>query len=1150
MRANIVFVFIFFLVLRPASLQAQNKINIQEKDISPKKAFKMIFEQSGGYEYFYNKKVLKKGHNLSLSLNNANLEDALKVVCTDQPFTCVKREGRFYIEEITVTPRMEDTSSRISVRGFIVNEYNEAVSGIKIREVGNINNIIVSSPNGRFYLNGVDPTGFLEVFGVFIDTVYVPVQNRGFIPILVKYRGSLPEVTIRANTGYQHIQVPRATGSFGILGEMINGYANIVQTMTGNSLGLLGVTNKTAGINQPTYFTLGPRVTIHGNPDPLLVLNNFAYQGRITDINPQDIESIVFLKDAAAAAIWGARAGNGVITLTTKAGQFKHSPHFSFDAFATVGSEPDAYYGNVMSANDRIDVDTYWFGHQNYRALDKLISPAFSPVVELLIKNRKGSVSDDQLEETLKDWRLQDNRKDKETYYYRKSYFRNLSLNLSGGGKQFAYFVSGSYLDGFPELYHSFEQRKTATFSGQYQPHEKKFGLSTNISYTNHEQRNTDAVVDVVPPYARLADQNGDPLSFPFLRRQPYIDTIVPKHNLLPWNYYPLNEFRLRDKTTKDENLRIQFSGTAKIFKKMLPGLEASFYTQYQLVSASIRDLRNKHSYYVRDMVNSFTQPSDNKRPIEWGHILEKVQNKNTITDYRFQLNYLKTWFNQNQLTLITGTDKMRVKGEVTPNLVYNYDASRPNGQTNVDYNTAFTMLYNSSSLQRIPTAPRSRTFLNSFRSYYAIGNVSLKNQYHFSASARIDQSNMFGSKFKDNTIPLFSSGFAWNISSASFYQWHRILEILKFRASIGTTGNVPVNVAMYPSYTEEGYNANGDRMAIANNPPLASTKWEKVLTMNVGTDFRFKNNFLSGTLDWYRKNARDLLAYQPFDATTGNSSLTGNVASMRTDNIDLTVYSQNINRRFQWHTRFLFSFLKEKVTETKDPLREAWQYCDQRYLSIVPGKPLYGIYSFRYGGTDTATGNPIGYQDGSHSYDYSSIVKSRGYNTLRYHGRSSPAVFGSIGNEFTWRQFMLSVLVTYKLGYFYRRPSIDYDAVFKGASPPGSGDIEQRWQFPGQKTNVPSMIYPNNKDRDFLYNYSEALIQKADHFRLYNIAFSYDIKKELLASLGLATCTLYINASNLGILWRAGDKKIDPDQITGYPATKQFSFGIKGHFR
>jgi hypothetical protein len=353
----------------------------------------------------------------------------------------------------------------------------------------------------------------------------------------------------------------------------------------------------------------------------------------------------------------------------------------------------------------------------------------------------------------------------------------------------------------------------------------------------------------------------------------------------------------------------------------------------------------------------------------------------------------------------------------------------------------------------------------------------------------------------------------------------------------------------MYPSYTDAGYNANGDRMAIANNPPLASTKWEKVLTMNLGADFRFKNNFLSGTLNWYRKNAQDLLAYQSFDGTTGNSSVTGNVASMLTDNIDLTLYSQNISRKFQWNSSLLFSFIKEKVTASQDPLQEAWKYCDQRYQTIVPGKPLYGIYSFRYAGTDKITGDPIGYYEDKPSTTYGAIVETRGYNTLRYHGRSSPSIFGSIGNEFTWRGLMLSVLVTYKLGYYYRRPSINYDAVFQGASPPGSGDFAQRWR-PDQDSNIPSMVYPNDKNRDFLFNYSEYLVQKADHIRLYNVQFSYDIKKELLARLGLGACTLYINASNLGILWRAGDKTIDPDQITGYPAGKQFSFGLKGHIR
>ncbi len=1143
-------VFILSLIVHPFALQAQKKINIHDQDISPKRAIKTISKQSG-YQFIIKPKALKNAHNLPLFLTDANLKEALEVLSKDQPFTCRVEKDCIYIEPRTENSTKQIPSSLITVHGLIHNEYNEVAYGVKIRVAGT-NDTTTSNATGRFRLDGVNPIAYLEVTGVLIDTVLIPVQNRTFIPIATKYKaGNLTQVTVQANTGYQSIQIQRATGSFWVLGQMINGSSNITQTMIGRTPGFLGVTNKTEGINQPTYFTLGARVTIHGNPNPLIIVDNFIYHGRITDINPMDIESIVFLKDADAAAIWGSRAGSGAIVITTKSGQYGHLPHFSFDAFTTIGSEPDAFYGNIMSAGDRIDTDILWFNNQNYRALDKLKFPAFSPVIELLIQNQKGTVSIDQLNETLNKWRLQDNRKDKDTYYYRKSYSRNLSLNLSGGGKQFTYFLSGSYLDGFPEIHHSYEQRKTATVALQSRPFEN-ISLSTNLSYNSYEERNTHPIDDVTSPYAQYTNQNGSPVDFPFLRRNAFTDTIVKKLNLLPWNYSQLTEFALRDQSRKNENLRVQISGTAKILPKLFNGLEALFYTQYQVSSSSIRELKNKHSQYVRDKVNSFTQPgpNGNKLPIEWGHILETTIHKNSITDYRFLLNYYKTWPNQNNLTFLIGTDKMHVKGEIVPRLIYNYEESRPNGQTNIDYDTPFPMLYNSDSRERIPAAPRGRTFLNSFRSYYAIANTSIKNQYYFSASARIDQSNLFGSKFHDNTLPLFSCGFAWSISSASFYKWQKILEILKFRSTIGTTGNVPADVAMYPSYTDAGYNINGDRMAIANNPPLSSTKWEKVLTLNLGADFQFKNKFLSGTLNWYRKDARDLLAYQPFDGTTGNSSVTANVAAMLSDNIDLTLYSQNIKGNFQWNSSFIFSFIKEKVTESKAPLKEAWEYCDQRYLTIVPEKPLYGVYSFKYAGTDKATGDPIGYHEDKQSTSFSPIVKMRGYNTLRYHGRSTPRMFGSIGNELTWSGMTLSVLVTYKLGYFYRRPSIDYDAVFKGASPPGSADIEHRWQSPGQETNVPSMIYTTNKDRDFLYNYSEVLVQKADHLRLYNIGFSYDLKKEPLVKFGLGACTLYVNASNLVILWRAGDKKIDPDQITGYPPARQFSFGIKGHFR
>jgi hypothetical protein len=191
--------------------------------------------------------------------------------------------------------------------------------------------------------------------------------------------------------------------------------------------------------------------------------------------------------------------------------------------------------------------------------------------------------------------------------------------------------------------------------------------------------------------------------------------------------------------------------------------------------------------------------------------------------------------------------------------------------------------------------------------------------------------------------------------------------------------------------------------------------------------------------------------------------------------------------------------------------------------------------------------GNPQGWLNGHVSEDYGSITNSSDLSNLLYKGPANPTVFGSVRNDFGWKRWGLSFNIVYKLGYYFRRSSINYYNLFQGSSP-GHPDYKRRWQYPGdeQRTYVPSLIYPADASRDLFYTNSEPLVEKGDHIRLQDIELSYKLQKKVLSRLPVQSIRFYLYANNIGLLWKANHQGIDPDNISDMPNPRTLALGIK----
>jgi len=411
--------------------------------------------------------------------------------------------------------------------------------------------------------------------------------------------------------------------------------------------------------------------------------------------------------------------------------------------------------------------------------------------------------------------------------------------------------------------------------------------------------------------------------------------------------------------------------------------------------------------------------------------------------------------------------------------------------------------------------------------------------------------------------VPIGSLGLSWLISREQFYgctKTSRWLPFLTLRATDGYNGNVDRSVS---AYTTANVNPAANNFGAINasiiNPPNADLRWEKIHVLNFGVDFSTRNDQFGGTAEYYLKTGLDLIGESPVDPTTGVTSFTGNTANIRDRGVDFTFHANNSFGAFRWNSILLFSYVRDKVTKYDQVQAAVNDYLGVGTLNPLAGHPLYSIYALRWEGLDHQTGDPKGLLNGTGqtpgqvTENYNAILFSPALSNLIYRGPVSPTYFGSWRNNLFWRQWGLSCNIIYKLGYVFRRTSINYTELFGGNSP-GHPDYDRRWQNPGDElhTNVPSLPIPNlssNGPRDDFFENSEVLVENGGLVRWQDVQLTYDLSRADHPKLPMQQLRVFLYANNLGILWKANHSGIDPDFVSTIPNPRTLALGVKASF-
>lgn len=1131
------------------------KISLSSSKTDLKTVLKEIKAQSN-YIFLYRDNVLKNARPVTVKFNQIEFKDALDKVFEGQPLTYSINENTITIQEKkqdTFLERVEATLAYIDIRGRVTDSTGLALSNASIRIKGS-KKAYVSDGEGKFSFSAeageevsISYTGYkVYVFTVAHDMGY---QNV----VLHEDPQALKEVVV--NTGYQRISKERSTGSFDYIdhkkfNEQVG--STILERLSAIASSV-AFNKSSAGGDPVTGITIRGISTINGGRTPLIVVDNFPYNGDLANLNPNSVESITILKDAAASSIWGAKAGNGVIVITTKKGKYDQKMNISVNSNFSVVTKPDLSSIRQISSSDFINLEKQLFdlGAYSRKENDLRNRPALSPVVELLIKARDHQISGSEANAQIDAMRKYDLRDQFSKYIYRQGLNQQHALNINGGSQNVAYNFLGGYDKSIDNL-DARSERITLTNENTFKPF-KNIELRIGLNFTQVNNTNGRPAYGSIggngypglPIYSRLGNIDGFSAAV-YRYRQPFIDTLGGG-KLLDWKYYPLEDYK---------HSTIRFNQMDLVFKTGVTyrfGEHLKFIFDYQLekqksIATNVNDLQ---SYYTRDKINYVTQiPADGSSlifPIPKGTIQNFSTPSLNSNQLRGQLNFDRTW-GKSAIVALAGGELRSVSTQIRNNGGYGYD---PNTSISipVDYVSYFPSIINGSGLP-ISSFDTSKDLLNRFVSIFANAAYTYGDKYSLSASARRDASNIFGATTNNRWKPLWSTGVAWDIGKESFYHFS-FLPYLKLRATYGYSGNVASNVIGVTTISYYGIDIYSQlpysNFLSFNNPDL---RWENIAMGNLGLDFSFKNGILSGSIEYYHKKTSDLYGPARVDYTTlPTAVVTKNVASTAAKGLDIQLKSKNIDREIKWFSELIFNWNKDRVLNYYKSDTTASQYAENS-AALSPGgsNAIYGIYSYPWAGLNPKTGDPQGYLNGQVSTDYTAIVNSS-YHTLIYKGPSSPRIYGSFSNTVIWKQFSLVVNIGYKLGYYFSRSSINYNNLVNNGV--GDPDYVNRWQKPGDetRTNVPSFQYPLNIDRDRFYAGSSALIDKADNIRLNYLTLNYSpVLPAAFKSWGLSVINVHFNASNLGLLWTVNKNGIDPDnQFVKSP--RQFSIGLNASF-
>ncbi len=1170
---------LMFLSLMQVSARSFGQITIHATNTPLNTVLDQIRTQTG-YVFLTSDIELGQYH-VNAELVNADIQTAMKALLWAHPlqYKIIDRTVVIKVKS-NATATAKTLEDKITVNGRIVDDKGNPLQGASVAVTESktkFRKATMTNDDGEFLLTNVPSNGILFITYLGYSPLSINLANAK-MPLEIKLNPqskTLEDVSVTYKTGYQQLSKDRATGSFVQIGQELlerTPSTNILDRIAYVTSGLYfdrkPSAPTTAMGERQTPFLIRGLSTINGNPHPLIVIDGFPYEETtmggsnfyltLNDLNPNDVAEVTILRDAAAASIWGAKAGNGVVVITTKKGRFNQPVSVNFTSNISVKEKENFDNMSVMSSADAVEAQTIIFNRGTYNPYDDSSPttrsfPVLPEVAEILLQTRKGNITQAEANALLAKLAATDMRDDVKRYLMQNALTQQYAFNLSGGSDKFSYYTSVGYDREKGTAIGNESSRLTVRSDNTYKA-TKNLTINAHINYTEAENRNNGfdymGLLNNSPLYTRIVDENGNPLAVAYKFRKTYADT-ASNPALRDWHYYPLTEQVNKDFRGKTMDVR-----TGVGVQYTLPaGFRFDANYQYHRITHETKNINGENSFYSRDFVNRFMGRTGTivTYPIQRGAIVNYNNNAENFWQARAQLNFNRN-FGKHEISSLAGVEMSQKNIDGLSDNLYGYNVETGLFQTYINYETIFPTQPTGGG-EQIPNGNNVSGSLRRQRNYFANASYTYNNRYTFSLSGRQDGANIYGVKANQQLSPFWSTGLLWNIAGESFYK-SALLPELKLRATYGFNGNYK-NASAFGTINFSNNASTGLTAAQLTQYPNPYMRWEKTRVLNLGLDFAFRNNRISGSLEAYQKDGIDLVGAVANDPTTGVANYSGNQATIRGRGLDLSLNTRNLTGAIKWNTNFQVSYNNNKVTAFEG------KYIAGQLLGggqPVIGRSLWGLYSYRWGGLD-ATGRPQGYLNDvitpiNTVMGYTGSTPNTKPEDLVYHGTSTPLYSGNMMNTVNWKSLSFSFNITFSFNYYFRRNSVNYNSLLPSNSSTYSGsithkDFAQRWKKAGDEafTQIPAMPTGSDFNLASFYANSSILVEKGDHIRLRDFRLGYDLSKT--RGLGfMKKSNLFFTVNNLGILWKANKLGLDPDYFaTEIPAAKTYVFGLQIQF-
>jgi TonB-linked SusC/RagA family outer membrane protein len=967
-----------------------------------------------------------------------------------------------------------------ALTGRITGTDGSAVPGVTVVERGTTNGVS-SDADGVFRL-AVQPGATLVISSVGYTTQTIAVGGRSSLNVtLVANATDLGEAVV---VGYGTQTKADLTGSVATLSSKDVGnqpVQSFEQSIQGKAAGVF-IENSSGKLGQGIRVRVRGVSSISGGTQPLYVVDGVpvvadnlssttAATNPIADINPTDIESISILKDASASAIYGSRATNGVVLITTKRGKAGAT---RFSVGVQAGWSEPTHKREFLNSQEYVSLIT--------EALTNRGGTFAVPAnITARLSGYAGGVDPLTYNTNWQDQVLQ------------KAGFQQYDLNASGGTDKTRFYLSGQYSNQKGIIVSNQYERMATRFNLDHQATDRlSFGInltatrSVNNRVPNDHAFSTPMQIVALAPITPLIDPRSGQVS----------GALDPSTGLpntgFPFYYNPL--------------LSIQGGTYVTTVYRLLGNVYAQLNLAKGLLFRSElgTDVLNQNEEQYLSRLTSRNTGNTNG----YGYNSNQTNAKVVVNNY---FSYKNTFADNHSVELTLGTS---------------YENARING------NSVTGTQFPSDSYRTLDaaaqiTAGSSFTTSNALVSYFARGSYAFAGKYLVGASARLDGSSRFGAGRRYGIFPAGSLG--WLISEEDFLKGNKTLSLLKIRASVGKTGNQNFgNFASRSLFAGTGYvGTPGQRPSQLGNDFLS---WESTVQYDAGLEYGFLDNRISGEVDIYRKNTTGLLLSQPVPGTSGFSTINRNVGSLRNQGIELTLTTRNFVGDFAWTTSVNASVNRNKIMDLAGP-----DILGSALNRAQAGQPLGTFVGPEYAGVDPANGNALYYlnttnADGTLNRNTTTNINQAANVPI---GNPNPTWTGGITNTFSYKGFDLSATLVGVFGnQIYDSAAPYFSTGFNNGYDNQTRDQLNRWQKPGDITNVPKAVYGGGIGTGA----SSRFVQNGDYGRLRSVVLGYNLPSSLAKRGFLQSARIFLQGYNLLTFtkYTGWDPEVSSDYVTG----------------